>query len=50
MDLLINDLSLHGQFADLASFRDSIGRIMQIRGIARRHQRALYCHRGFING
>jgi hypothetical protein len=50
MDLLINDLSLHGQFVDLASFRDSIGRIMQIRGIARRHQRALYCHSGFVNG
>lgn len=50
MDLLINDLSLHGQFDDVASFRTSIKLVMQIREIARRHMRALYCHRGFVNG
>lgn len=49
MDLLINDLSLHGQFADLAAFRDSIRRIMLIRAIARRHMHSLYCHRGLVN-
>ncbi len=49
MDLLINDLSLHGQFADLAAFRESIRRVMQIRQIARRHMRALYCHRSLVN-
>lgn len=49
MDLLINDLSLHGQFHDMDSFRASIRRIMQIREIARRYMRALYCHRGFVN-
>lgn len=49
MDLLINDLSLHGQFTDLAGFRESIRRVMQIREIARRHMRALYCHRGLLN-
>ena len=50
MDLLINDLSLHGQFPDVAAFRDSIRRVMLIREISRRHKRALYCHRGFANG
>jgi hypothetical protein len=49
MELLVNDLSLHGQFADLGVFRDSIGRVMRIRAIARRHQRTLYCHRGLVN-
>lgn len=49
MDLLINDLSLHGQFADSVAFRESIRRVMQIRAIARRYMRALYCHRGLVN-
>lgn len=49
VDLLINDLSLHGQFAELAAFRDSIRQVMQIRAIARRYMRALYCHRGLVN-
>lgn len=47
MELLVNDLSLHGQFQDLASFKDAIGRLMAIRQIARRFGRALHCHRGF---
>lgn len=50
MDLLVNDLSLHGQFQDLAAFRDSIRRVMLIREISRRYRRALYCHRGLANG
>ncbi len=49
MDLLVNDLSLHGQFRDLAAFRDSIRRVMRIQEISRRHKRTLYCHRGFAN-
>jgi len=31
MDFLVNDRSLHGQFADPGSFRDAIGRVMEIR-------------------
>jgi hypothetical protein len=49
MDLLVNDLSLHGQFHDVAAFRDAISNIMRIRQIARRHMRSLYCHRGLAN-
>lgn len=50
MDLLINDQSLHGQFADINTFHGSIRRIMEIREIARRYMSAVYCHRGFVNG
>jgi hypothetical protein len=50
VDLLINDLSLHGQFLDHAAFRDSLRQVMRIREIARRHKRELYCHRGIANG
>ena len=50
MDLLVNDLSLHRQFHDLESFRESIRLVMRIRGIARRNGRAVYCHRNFVNG
>jgi hypothetical protein len=49
VDLLVNDLSLHGQFAELAAFREAMQRVMRIRAIARRHMRALYCHRSFVN-
>ena len=37
MDLIVNDLSLHGQFADSHAFRDSIARVMLIRQIAEKH-------------
>jgi len=50
MDLLINDKSLHGQFADINTFHGSIRRIMEIREIARRYMSAVYCHRNFVNG
>jgi hypothetical protein len=50
VDLLFNDLSLHGQFDNSESFRGSLRLVMQIRDIARRHRRAFYCHRGFVSG
>lgn len=49
MDLLVNDLSLHGQFHDLAAFRNSVRQVMQIRQIARQHGRTLHCHRGLVS-
>lgn len=45
MDLLINDLSLHGQFVDHGAFRGSMKRIRDARKIAQRFGRELYCHR-----
>ena len=50
MELLFNDLSVHGQFPnDLTGFRDAIGRVMVIRETARRFGRELYCHRNTAN-
>ena len=46
MDLLFNDLSIHGQFPDVAAFRGAIGRVMAMRELARRrYGRELQCHR-----
>lgn len=45
MELLINDLSFHGQFTDLVSFQGAIRQIMEIRQLARRFGRELHCHR-----
>jgi hypothetical protein len=45
MELLANDLSLAGQFSDIASFRSAIGRVMVMRQVAARFGRALHCHK-----
>ena len=45
VDLLFNDLSIHGQFPDITAFRGAIGRVMAIRDLARRYGRELQCHR-----
>ena len=45
VDLLFNDLSIHGQFPDVATFRVAIGRVMIMRELARRYGRELQCHR-----
>jgi len=45
VELLANDLSFHGQFTDLVSFQGAIQQIMEIRQLARRFGRELYCHR-----
>lgn len=49
MSFLVNDLSFHGQFSDLTSFSDAIGRLMTIREIARRYGRELHCHKGMVS-
>ena len=43
MDLLANDLSVHGQFHSLAEFRDALTRFMALRMTARRFRRAVHC-------
>lgn len=45
VDLLVNDLSLNGQFPDLGSFRESIRRIIAMRQLALRFEVSLHCHR-----
>ena len=49
VDLLMNDLSLHGQFSDVQSFHDAVGRIMEMRQIASRYGREVHCHRNIPN-
>lgn len=45
MELLINDLSINGQFPDIPAFKEAIERIMRMRNIARQFGRQLHCHR-----
>jgi hypothetical protein len=45
MEVLLNDLSLHGQFASIHAFQDAIQSIMHIRNKMRQFGRELYCHR-----
>lgn len=49
MDFLVNDLSLDGQFPDINSFRYSIQRVIEIRNIALRFGRSLYCNRNILH-
>ena len=49
MELLVNDLSVNGQFPDIASFREAIDRVMGMREIARQFGRELYCHRNMCH-
>lgn len=46
MDLLMNDLSLHGQFRSTDEFIGSVDKLMEIRRFVRRAGREFYCHRG----
>ena len=49
VELLTNDLSIHGQFSDLSTFDAALNRVMDIRKTAQRYRRELYCHRNFAN-
>ena len=48
MELFTNDLSIHGQFHDILSFRESLARLMAMRNAARRFGREVYCHRTLL--
>lgn len=45
MQVLLNDLSLQGQFSSIPAFQDAIRSIMSIRNKMRQFGRELYCHR-----
>jgi hypothetical protein len=45
MEVLLNDLSLHGQFASVHDFKNAFKSIMCIRNKMRQFGRELYCHR-----
>lgn len=49
MDLLFNELSLHGQFSDIESFRKALARLMAMRRVARRSGREVSCQSQTLN-
>lgn len=49
MELLVNDLSIQGQFPDIESFRKAIIRLMGMRKLCRRFGLELYCHKNLAN-
>ena len=49
MEFLVNDLSFHGQFVDIISFKDAISRLMTIRNVVRSYGRELHCHRNMLH-
>ena len=48
MDLFANELSIHGQFYDLHSFRQELARLMAMRNVAQRFGEEVYCHRELL--
>ena len=48
MELLANDLSVHEQFHDLATFRDALSRLMTMRAVAKRFGREVHCNRALL--
>ena len=48
MDLLVNDLSIHGQFHDLDSFHEALERLMEMRRVAKRFQRDIFYNDDFL--
>ena len=48
MEFFANEMSIHRQFHDLPTFEEALGRLMGMRGVARRFGRDVYCHREFV--
>ncbi len=49
MEFFANERSIHRQFHDLPAFHDALGRLMAMRGVARRFGRDTYCHGTLLN-
>lgn len=49
MELLVNDLSIHGQFPDVASFHSAITRLMAMRHLCRKFRMELFCHQNMAH-
>jgi len=45
MELLVNDLSIHGQFTDIPSFHTAVTQLMSMRNLCRKFGLELYCHK-----
>ena len=49
MELLLNDLSVHGQFSSIPDFREAVHRIMRLRQAVSEQRRQLYVRRDILN-
>ena len=49
MELIFNELSVHGQFPDVSTFKAAVERLMDMRTLLRKLGRDLYCHRNVTN-
>lgn len=49
MELLVNDMSLNGQFPDIATFKIAMEKILRMRGLAKQFGKEIYCHRNLAN-
>lgn len=45
MEVLLNELSLHGQFSSVCDFHNAVKTVMLVRGRMQQFGRELYCHR-----
>jgi hypothetical protein len=45
VEFLVNDLSLYGQFQDFQTFQEAIDRLMNMRAVARKFGREIFCNR-----
>lgn len=48
LEFLVNDLSIHKQFHEFKSFREAIARLMNMREVARKFGREVYCHQALL--
>lgn len=48
MELMLNELSIHGQFHDSTTLRDALSRIMAMKKLADDSKRVLYCRKGTL--
>ena len=48
MELMLNELSIHGQFHDATTLRDALSRIMAMKKLADDSKRVLYCRKGTL--
>ena len=48
MELMLNELSIHGQFYDPGTLGDALNRIMAMKKLADEFDRVLYCRKGIL--
>ena len=49
MELIVNELSLEGQYANVESFVDGLDVLMQLRSVARNHGRSVSCDKSMLH-